>query len=102
MKMEWKQISDNMQVRHLNNVDVDYVVIKIDGKTYSTERNNNLIVKMQLANTKNIGLQINTWVKGMFVECENHNKLQRPLPFEFNIYTKLPKDKQKTFESWYE
>jgi hypothetical protein len=95
--VEWKEVSGNMHVKDLDGSYVDYVVFKFLGKSYSTDRDKKQFIKWQFADTRNVGLQINTWIKGIFVEEDNHNKLSISIPFELNIYSKITKEIQTKF-----
>jgi hypothetical protein len=84
-----------MQILKEKLVDVDYIVIQIGDKTYSTSYSeiktgkDISIAKDQLINTIGIGQQDNLWIKGKFTESKNHIKLPEPLSFQINIYRKI-------------
>ncbi len=67
-----------------------YIVIRIDGKTYSTrfgdlQGSDIDACNLQLVNTKGIGREDNLWVKGRLTETSGHAKIT-PIPFEINVY----------------
>lgn len=94
-----KMIGDLETMKILEEEDekVEYVVIKIGDRTYSTsfceiKSGKDIdIAKKQLVVTKGIGKQLNLWIKGFFTETEDHNKLSSKVPFEINIYTEKGK-----------
>jgi hypothetical protein len=81
---------------------VKYIVLKIGDKTYSINSNHFIpeanpdvnISKVQKTTTLNVGTQENFWIKGVFTEEKNHEKI-RPIPFELNIYSDI-KERQGT------
>jgi ERCC4-type nuclease len=86
------KVSNTMNVKDVKDKKIHYIIIKIGDKFYSTSYediksgNDISLAKEQLAETKGIGKQKNTWIKGFFTETNNHNKLLDPIPFELNIY----------------
>lgn len=100
MEDKFIQVSANMCVTKEGNKKIDYIVIKIGGKTYSTTfetfpSKDIEKAKTQITETKNVGEQENLWIKGQFTEEENHKKLETPIPFEINIYSQLPDKSEK-------
>jgi len=82
----------NMKVLKEKDKKVEYVVIKIGDKVYSTtfseiKTGKDIdISKLQLVDTKGIGKQQNLWIKGKLTEGKNHKKLEKKQQFELNIY----------------
>jgi hypothetical protein len=74
-----------MSVLDSDEIPVDYVVIRLNGKTYSTQHTQIGISKLQLVKTKEVGCQNNIWLKGVFKETDNHQQIP-DTPFELNIY----------------
>jgi len=104
-KMEEKnfRVSSTMVVKGEEEKKVDYIVIKIGGKTYSTNTttfpNTDInLSKLQITDTKNIGKQENLWIKGQFTEEAGHKKLDAPTPFELNVYSQIPENNVKDFK----
>lgn len=85
-----KKVSDTMDVLFNEEKEIDYIVIKIGDKTFSTsyEEIKKGLIKgnVQLVKTDGIGEQTQLWVKGKFTEEENHKKLEEEEKFEINIY----------------
>lgn len=83
----------NMKVLKEKIKEVDYIVIKIGDKIYSTsfsdiKNGKDISIAMkQLVDTKGIGEQENLWIKGSFTEGSKHEKLPTSVPFEINIYS---------------
>jgi hypothetical protein len=102
MENKFVDVCDTMISVKENIKNVKYLVIKIGDKTYSINSNHFLpeansdiyISKIQKTITKNVGSQENFWIKGVFTEEKNHEKI-KPIPFELNIYSEL-KEKQGT------
>lgn len=80
----------NVEYLQEDEVPIDYIVLKIGDKTFSTKIGTDTIAvaKLQLVKTKEIGHENNLWLKGVFTEGKNHQPI-RPIPFELNIYTKV-------------
>ena len=86
------KVSNTMKAENIRDKNVHYIVIKLGDKFYSTtfseiKTGKDIeIAKEQLADTKGIGIQKNTWIVGKFTETNKHEKLSEPLPSELNIY----------------
>lgn len=98
---EAKPIRDlgTMKILSERNAPISYIVIQIGGVTYSTKftdlaGSDIKVAKEQETETVGIGRQINLWLKGIFTESKHHKKLEEPIPFQINIYTK-PKEKKE-------
>ena len=80
---------------------VEYIVIKIGDKVYSTTFSeirtgkDISVAKKQLVITDGIGSQDNLWIKGKFTEGKNHVKLDEDINFEINIYTETKSQEVK-------
>jgi len=88
--MEGFKVSDTMKVEFSEDKKIDYIVVKIGNKTYSTSytdiNSGKIKGKLQLVDTKGVGKQHQIWVKGNFTEGENHKTLEEPASFELNLY----------------
>ena len=92
--MKAKKISKTVNILQDNKKDVKYVVIKIDNKIYSTkfvdrDQEGIHMAREQITDTENLGAEENIWIKGWFSETNNHNKLDKEIPFELNIYSEV-------------
>jgi hypothetical protein len=83
-----KKVCNTMDVLDESIIPMDYLVLRIDGQTFSTNSKEINTGKLQLVLTKHIGHQNNIWIRGKFTEKENHELLEKETPFEINIYTK--------------
>lgn len=86
------KVSSTMKVISNKKIKPHYVVIRIDGKTYSTTFGGDAFddkdidaCNLQLVETEGIGREDNMWAKGRLTEGENHQKIAA-IPFEINIY----------------
>ena len=90
MKLRSFKVSDTMTVLFSEDKKIDYIVLKIGNKTFSTNyediANGKMMGKLQLVETKGIGKQHQLWIKGNFTEGNNHKKLDEEKPFELNLY----------------
>ena len=84
------KVSETMKVIYSETKKVDYIVLKIGDKCFSTNyediKKGTISGMIQIVDTKNIGEQTQIWTKGTFSEGKNHEKLATELPFELNIY----------------
>jgi tryptophanyl-tRNA synthetase len=92
-------VSNTMTAFDEEGLEVHYIVLRIGSQTFSTTFPNltgaGILAKSQKVETKNIGIETNEWIKGVFSEGDNHQKI-KPIPFEINIYSK-PKDSKVDF-----
>lgn len=83
-------VSNTMKVIFEEEKKIDYFVIKIGDKTYSSSyediKKGLIKGKLQVVETKGIGEQTQLWVKGNITEGKNHEKLKEEVPIEVNIY----------------
>lgn len=90
-----------MKILKEKDTKIHYVIIQIGGKTYSTtfdgkkDGKDIAISKKQLAETEGIGQEDNLWIKGKFTETANHSKLPEEIPFQLNVYSKIPPSFEK-------
>ena len=83
-------VSNTMKVLHTEDKKIDYIVLKIGDKVYSSNYGDItkgfLTGQMQVVDTKGIGTQPHLWIKNKFTEEKGHKKLAKELPFELNVY----------------
>lgn len=88
------KISETMSMLSGENIPVDYVVLIIGDKTFSTDHNKCDIARLELVKTKEVGCQNNIRIKGHFHETNGHQKIEA-VPFQLNIYTRCGVEEQK-------
>ena len=74
------KVSNTMKVLFNEEKKVDYIVIKIGDKIFSTPYEDiskgNIKGNLQVTKTKNIGEQAQLWVRGNFTEGKKHQELK--------------------------
>lgn len=83
-------VSRTMKVLKRRNKKIDYIVLRIDGKSYSTPfadiNSGKINGTLQRVDTTGIGEQDQLWIKSYFSEGSGHQKLPENKPFELNVY----------------
>lgn len=84
------RVSPSMTVLKSKNKKIDYIVLKIDGKSYSTSFKNvnggHITGVLQRVETVGVGKQNQLWIKDKFTEGTGHQQLDKEKPFELNVY----------------
>ena len=95
-------IDNTMSIIDEKDKEVNYIVLKMGGKSYSTNHKNigmenrsEIRAKIQTVRTVGIGKEKNFWIKAVLTEGSNHQPIH-PITIELNLYSPC---KESEFEA---
>lgn len=90
--MSGKKYKERFGEKVEKSASLDYLIVKIGDKIFSTKEDGENIGKINISNFAHEDEgQEGRWMEGRFIETNKHKKLEKPIPFVIDIYYKKVK-----------